>query len=146
MGTIALSGERTGGVFGYDQATGDFSQMDLGDTLNEMASVMHIIEDRLDPEILWLTTSVGLCQLNKVNLKRKWFMPKTDNPWLRDDRTYYAIQAPDNKIWLHLENFFSGKLGYFDSVGKILLCPGHFLSYANRAKRNQDQGNGPGKR
>ncbi len=114
MGCTEVQGADGQGLWVWNpKGNGQLQQLELDDTLGQ-AFIYYIEEDRVAPENLWLGTNFGLCLFHRSSGQTSWYMPKNSLPALETNRVFAAIQDEYGNIWMHLEDYFAGKLGYFN--------------------------------
>lgn len=107
-------GVELGGLLNYDFLSENLVLQNLGDTIDEQGVIYYIESDRHDLDYLWLGHTYGLCKVHIPTGKLKWFFPHRDLNEKKPNRVLIGIQQKD-KIWLHLEDYFNGRLGFFDT-------------------------------
>lgn len=113
MGCTEVQGANGQGLWAWSPREARIRQLKLDDTLRQ-ASIYYIEEDKHSPENLWLGTNFGLCRFNRESGQIRWRLPRSNLPALETNRIFAAIQDDHGNIWMHLEDYFAGKLGYFN--------------------------------
>jgi len=102
-------------VYDFEKQQLSKLQFEKGDSLNQYGAGF-IEEDLSNVEYIWLGTYEGLAKVKKADLSHTKFYPKYDIPKLNTNNILHGRQTPDGKIWLHLEQYNNGHLGYFDKT------------------------------
>ncbi|MCB0640730.1 MAG: hypothetical protein KDC44_03785 [Phaeodactylibacter sp.] len=93
----------------------------------ELESVQYhfIIEDVRDSTWLWLSTSDGLCRLNRQTLTTEWYRPRDQSPDLGSNLIVNMAQFDGKKLWLTGIGYANGQIGYLDLTDSRF----HFFPY-----------------
>jgi len=88
----------TKGLYRFPKGSKRPQNVFVDDSLR-MAVGLSILSDRFDDRLLWFSSQIGLCSVNRFTLKKQWFFPLNDLPWL-DKQSIGSIEQDDEgHIW-----------------------------------------------
>ncbi|MBL7775025.1 MAG: response regulator, partial [Saprospiraceae bacterium] len=88
----------TNGLYRFPKGSKQGQQV-LADDSMRVAVGLSILSDRKDERLLWFTSNLGLCSVDRHSLQRHWFFPKKDLPWLDKAGIGYLEQDDDGNFW-----------------------------------------------
>ena len=105
--------------------------------LKDFMHVYHIEADIQDSDWLWVSADKGLARIHRMTFETKWYYPQHSIPGLRTNQALKFCQETNGRIWLHLENYSTGKLGFFEPAKEsfqVLDLSSHLPTALNELK------------
>lgn len=88
----------TKGLYRFPKGSKRGQNVFVDDSLR-LAVGLFILPDRLDNKLLWFSSQIGLCSVDRFTFQRHWFFPKKDLPWLDKESIGSIEQDDDGNIW-----------------------------------------------
>ncbi|MEN0048882.1 MAG: two-component regulator propeller domain-containing protein [Bacteroidota bacterium] len=116
---VVWAGEQYEGIFECTLGDVSCTKLNLGDTL-ENCYIHAIKKDLNTKNIVWISTTRGLCRLNTKTFSRKWYIP---NKHLSNTSAPVNClsQLQDGNFLLTYGRFRPGKLAFFDPRNEMFI-------------------------
>ncbi len=88
----------TKGLYRFPKGSKQGQNVFVDDSLR-LAVGLFILPDRLDNRLLWFSSQIGLCSVDRFTFQRNWFFPKKDLPWLDKESIGSIEQDDEGNIW-----------------------------------------------
>lgn len=99
------------GFYRKDKSSQEFEKINVGDSLSK-TSIFKMFNDKIDKDVIWVGTVLGLCRLNWKTLERRWYFPRKSFKEVYSNRMVIFDQDNAGKIWMYFT--YSSCLGSFD--------------------------------
>ena len=117
------------GVYRKDKSSQQFEKINVGDSLTN-TRIFKMFNDKIDKDIIWFGTVLGLCRFNWKTLESRWYFPRKSFKEVYSNRMVIFEQDNAGKIWMYYT--YSSCLGSFDPTTEkfelILPPPGNKIT------------------